>query len=232
MRPLMWACTCTIVAFIVAPVCISAAWLAANPSAARALADLTAVFAPKECDENGLCNSFDGVVRLGKHFLSKTRHQPSFRAADFPWTETLRSNYEVFRDEYVDYTRSMRVPFHKELGDSQVELAGKVKWRTIPLRLSYSDTDFSKHFPKSMALIRKSGVDAFSVYVHYMARIGEKEPRSPNHPLVRFNYCLYFFSRGCSFSTRLLKGNHSHRTVRTRSLTRAGYDCGATPIRR
>lgn len=168
------------IAFIVAPVCISAAWLAANPSAAKALADLTAVFAPEECDEHGRCNSFNGVRTLGEHFLSKTRHQPSFSAAEFQWTEILRSNYEIFRDEYADYARTMRVPFHREMGDSQVELAGRVKWRTVPLRLSYADTDFSKHFPKTMALIRASGVDAFSVYIHYMARTEGNPNLSPS----------------------------------------------------
>ena len=195
-RPLtcaiMWMC----IVFIAVPFCVSTAWLVANPKAARALAGLTAVFAPEVCDEDE-CNSFDGVRALGEHFLSTTKHKPAFRANNhklFPWTKTLRINYRVFRDEYLAYTRSHRVPLHKEMGESQVYLAGKVKWRTIPLRLSYADTDFSKHFPKSMALIRKSGVDAFSVYVHYMARRRRMGKQSPSTHHTRFFFLFIVFS--------------------------------------
>jgi hypothetical protein len=177
-RPLLLCtCTCLFLAFIALPLCISTAWLLLNPSAARALSDLTAVLKPEVCpdDPAEACNSFDGVERLGEHFLRKTRHQPTFPATDFPWSKTLRRNFKVFRDEYVSYTREMRVPYQKELGESQVQLAGNVQWRTIPLRLSYADTDFAKHFPRSMALVRTSGVDAFSVYIHYMVRRGRPD---------------------------------------------------------
>ena len=52
----------------------------------------------------------------------------------------LRDNYEVFRDEFITYTQSMRVPLHSEMGDSQQFIGGGVTWRTLALRLSYHDT--------------------------------------------------------------------------------------------
>ena len=122
---------------------------------------MTDALKPDVCTSETECNSFDAVEALGECFLTKTNHQSVFRAADFPWTETLRRDYEVFKDEFFSFTKSSRAPFQRELGGAQYLLAGGLDWRTVPLRLSFFDTRFAKHFPRSMKLIRKSGVDAF-----------------------------------------------------------------------
>ena len=159
---------CALVALVVVPLCLSAAWVVANPVLLNAVVGLKEAYKPEVCDP--LCNSFDAVEELGKYFLAKTKHQSVFPATDFPWTESLRRNYHVFRSEFFIFTESSRVPFQKELGPSQEFVAGQLGWRTVPLRLSFTDTNFAEHFPKSMKLIRNSGVQAFSIYLHYMAR--------------------------------------------------------------
>lgn len=178
-RNLACACALLCTACLVTPLLFATLWLTWNPRLAKALGDLRLALQPEKCEPTPgeICNSFDAVDKLGEHFLSTTAHEPAFDSRAFPWTKTLREHYDVFLEEYVAYSREMRVPLQAEQSGSQARLATGVEWRTVPLRLSYHDTDFSRHFPRSMKLIRASGVDAFSVYIHFMARrFGSGDP--------------------------------------------------------
>jgi len=73
------------------------------------------------------------------------------------WCKFLRSNYNVFLDEYESFIKKASAPLTKVTtgdlgGDSDVFN----KWQTIILRLYDRDTDYASMFPNTMKILNKN----------------------------------------------------------------------------
>ena len=87
-------------------------------------------------------------------FLTRYCNDPAvLNPKDFEWTINFRANWQVIRDEYLNYARSNPIPVYKTINEmtSSCDLTGG--WRTLFLRIFGKDTDHTQHFPQTMHLI-------------------------------------------------------------------------------
>ena len=85
---------------------------------------------------------------------------PVFDTRDFPWSKTLRDNWKLIRDEYIDYVKNHKVPYYRQLdnsGAANADLSKFPKWRALILRAWNKDSDVMKSFPVTKGLLKNTG---------------------------------------------------------------------------
>ena len=73
--------------------------------------------------------------------------------SDFPWTSVFRTNWEVIKDEYVNYSKRHVIPTHGDVSDYTSSCDVNKSWKSLFLRVYGVDTDIAKCFPKTMQMI-------------------------------------------------------------------------------
>lgn len=121
----------------------------------------------------------NGAKRMN-NFLTDRCSDPSvFDASDFPWTKSLRDNWEIIRDEFLEYKEGDNVI--PDYSDISLSLSrGTPGWKTVFLRMFDQNTETSKRFPKTMALLN-SVPSSNRVVSGYFSIL---EPGSIIHPHV------------------------------------------------
>lgn len=74
---------------------------------------------------------------------------------DFPWTAEFRTNWEIIRDEYLDYIKQHAIPRHGDVSNHTSSCDIKQTWKSLFLRVYGIDSDVATHFPQTMRLISK-----------------------------------------------------------------------------
>jgi len=72
---------------------------------------------------------------------------------NYSWSKLLRENWQVIRDEYLEYNGY--IPTHKEVNSNVSNIVQSGQWRTLYLRAYNKDTELIDQFPKTKELINK-----------------------------------------------------------------------------
>lgn len=99
--------------------------------------------------------SFNTIDIFNDLFNKYCTEPPIFDPKTFTWTQTFRDNYQIIKNEYIQYSKLYNTPLNKELNTFVGRCDIDNKWRTLYLRAFTKDTNLIKYFPKTMELINK-----------------------------------------------------------------------------
>jgi aspartyl/asparaginyl beta-hydroxylase (cupin superfamily) len=101
-----------------------------------------------------LINGYEIVSYLNTFNVQYENNRQEFHKAELPWRQTLRNNYTIIRDEYVEYTKHNKLERAKNLDKSQAYIdTSDIPWDIVCLRIYNKDTNKIKYFSKTYEFI-------------------------------------------------------------------------------
>jgi len=138
-------------------------------------------------------NIANGCQGINAWLTKHCRDQAILHSANYPWTEKLRSNWHVIRDEFDAYHRTHEIPAY---ADINMGSSGATKgWKALFLRAFCNNTEMMARFPKTKAIIDsiKRGTTECTTAYFSMLEPGTRiaEHRGIYKGVIRYHLGLY-----------------------------------------
>jgi len=129
---------------------------------------------------------------LGGCFNKLTPMHPEFIETDREWCKILRDNYEIIRDEYINYIKmpDVKLKRFRDIDPYQTFVDDNVPWNVVILRIYNKDTKNIKYFPKTRELV--SNVPNCSTIMFSIINPGQfiRPHRGPYRGILRYHLGL------------------------------------------
>ena len=113
------------------------------------------------------------------------------KTADLEWCKTLRDNYTVIRDEFLEYQSKNKLKRFRDIDPNQIGTdISDIPWDVTILRVYNKDTPLITHFPKTLELL--SNVPDCSIAMFSVLHPGKKLPKhyGPYNGVKRYHLGL------------------------------------------